>query len=66
MPDLMRFSSDFNGYRSCTQTLIFQIIPSRCAGKAEFMSPGGSVKDRAALYMINAAERDGHLTKGGT
>ena len=29
------------------------------------MSPGGSVKDRAALYMINAAERDGHLTKGG-
>lgn len=33
-------------------------------GKAEFMSPGGSVKDRAALYMINAAERDGHLTKG--
>ena len=35
------------------------------AGKAEFMSAGGSVKDRAALYMINAAERDGRITKGG-
>ena len=35
-------------------------------GKAEFMSPGGSVKDRAALAMIRAAERDGTLRPGGT
>ena len=35
-------------------------------GKAEFMNPGGSVKDRAALAMIEAAERDGKLAKGGT
>jgi cysteine synthase A len=35
-------------------------------GKAEFMNPGGSVKDRAGLAMIAAAERDGTLKAGGT
>ena len=35
-------------------------------GKAEFMNPGGSVKDRAALYMINDAERTERLQPGGT
>jgi cysteine synthase len=35
-------------------------------GKAEFMNPGGSVKDRAALAMIRAAEQDGTLRPGGT
>ncbi|MEO0499373.1 MAG: cysteine synthase A [Pseudomonadota bacterium] len=35
-------------------------------GKCEFENPGGSVKDRAALYMIEAAERAGRLTPGGT
>ena len=34
-------------------------------GKAEFMNPGGSVKDRAALWMINSAEESGALTTGG-
>jgi cysteine synthase A len=37
----------------------------RILGKAEFMNPGGSVKDRAALYMILDAERRGLLRKGG-
>jgi len=35
-------------------------------GKAEFMNPGGSVKDRAALYIINDAVRRGTLKPGGT
>ena len=34
--------------------------------KAEFFSVGGSVKDRAARAMIEAAERDGRLRPGGT
>ncbi len=35
-------------------------------GKAEFMNPGGSVKDRAGLYIITDAERRGALKPGGT
>ena len=35
-------------------------------GKAEFMNPGQSVKDRAALYMINEAIARGDLRPGGT
>jgi cysteine synthase len=35
-------------------------------GKAEFMNPGGSVKDRAALFIIEDAERRGLLKPGGT
>jgi len=35
-------------------------------GKAEFLNPGGSVKDRAALFIIRDAERRGALKPGGT
>ena len=35
-------------------------------GKAEFMNPGQSVKDRAALFMIRAAMASGELKPGGT
>ncbi|HEX4261972.1 MAG TPA: pyridoxal-phosphate dependent enzyme, partial [Acetobacteraceae bacterium] len=35
-------------------------------GKAEFMNPGGSVKDRAGLAIILDAERSGALQPGGT
>ena len=34
--------------------------------KVEFFNPGGSVKDRVALAMIEAAEKDGLLQPGGT
>jgi cysteine synthase A len=35
-------------------------------GKAEFLNPGQSVKDRAALFIVRDAERKGLLRKGGT
>jgi cysteine synthase len=34
-------------------------------GKAEFMNPGGSVKDRAALYIVLDAEARGEIQPGG-
>ena len=40
---------------------------TRCniLGKAEFLNPGGSVKDRAALYIVRDAERSGRLKPSG-
>lgn len=38
----------------------------RIMAKLEGNNPGGSIKDRTALYMINAAEADGSLTKDKT
>lgn len=35
-------------------------------GKAEFLNPGGSVKDRAAKFLVEGLERDGKLKPGGT
>jgi len=34
--------------------------------KLEYLNPGGSIKDRAALFMIEEAERSGRLNPGGT
>lgn len=34
--------------------------------KLENQNPGGSIKDRIGLYLIEAAERDGHIKPGGT
>jgi cysteine synthase A len=41
-------------------------LASCVLAKVEFYSPGGSVKDRAALAVIEAAEREGRLGPGGT
>src|SRR2546430_10344839 len=34
--------------------------------KCEFMNPGGSVKDRMAMFILDKAEREGRLRPGGT
>ncbi|BFU96273.1 MAG: Cysteine synthase [Nitrospira sp.] len=43
-----------------------ELTGSEILGKAEFMNPGGSVKDRAALGIIEDAEAKGLLRPGGT
>nr|MDT0663574.1 pyridoxal-phosphate dependent enzyme [Micromonospora sp. DSM 115978] len=40
--------------------------PAQVFGKLEYLNPGGSVKDRIALTMIDEAERSGALRPGGT
>jgi cystathionine beta-synthase len=45
------------------------IVPEGAApvlAKLEFLNPGGSIKDRIAITMIDAAEREGKLRPGGT
>jgi cystathionine beta-synthase len=40
--------------------------PAQIYAKLEYLNPGGSIKDRSALYMIEEAERTGILKPGGT
>ena len=40
--------------------------PGNLIAKLEYLNPGGSVKERIAVTMIDAAERDGLLQPGGT
>jgi cysteine synthase A len=41
-------------------------LDAEILAKLEYLSPGGSVKDRIGVAMIDAAERDGRLEPGGT
>ena len=41
-------------------------LKARLFVKIEYFNPGGSVKDRVALSMINEAEKNGTLTPGAT
>src|SRR3989344_8293317 len=40
--------------------------PAKFLAKLEYLNPGGSIKDRSALYMIEQAEKEGLLKPGGT
>ncbi|KKR96848.1 MAG: Cystathionine beta-synthase [candidate division TM6 bacterium GW2011_GWE2_41_16] len=55
---------------SVGNTPLVLLTPSPSRGKVlaklEYLNPGGSVKDRTALYMIETAEREGKLKPGGT
>ena len=41
-------------------------IPATVLAKVEYLNPGGSVKDRIARRMVDAAEASGALKPGGT
>src|SRR6201981_1248332 len=46
-----------------------RLVPAGSAeafAKLEYLNPGGSVKDRAAIGIIKRAEEEGLLTSGGT
>jgi cystathionine beta-synthase len=45
---------------------IGQGLAPQLVAKVEYFNPGGSIKDRVAVRMVEAAERDGHLRAGGT
>ena len=42
------------------------ITDATVLAKVEYMNPGGSVKDRIAIGLVDAAEKAGHLKPGGT
>jgi cysteine synthase A len=45
-------------------TPLVKLKNENIVAKAEFLNPGGSIKDRVALGMIEAAEKDGRLKPG--
>jgi cystathionine beta-synthase len=47
-------------------TRIGRVVAPEILAKLEYMNPGGSVKDRIGLAMIEAAEQEGKLKPGGT
>ncbi len=47
-------------------TPLLRLKKENVYAKAEFLNPGGSIKDRVALAMVEGAERDGKLTPDST
>jgi cysteine synthase A len=66
----MHFSEDFCASVGNTRLIRLnkasEMTGCEILGKAEFLNPGGSVKDRAALAIITDAETRGELEPGGT
>ena len=66
----MSIRSGFSGTVGDTPLIRLQSLSAETGcnilGKAEFLNPGGSVKDRAALYIIRDAEQRGALKPGAT
>ena len=65
----LRVTDDITALVGQTPMLrLTRLVPSTSAdvfAKLEYLNPGGSVKDRAAIGIIRHAERDGRLKKGG-
>lgn len=57
---------DLIGKTPMVELTKFDTGPCRLFAKLENQNPGGSIKDRIGLSMIEAAEREGHIAPGGT
>lgn len=68
--EMMRINEGFEGTVGNTPLIRLNRLSEETGceilAKAEFLNPGGSVKDRAALYIIREAEASGQLKPGGT
>ena len=66
----LRVSDDITKLVGDTPMLqLKKLVPAGSADifvKLEYLNPGGSVKDRAAIGLIERAEREGKLRPGGT
>jgi cystathionine beta-synthase len=64
-PPPVRSALDLIGSTPMLELTALDAGPCRLFLKLENQNPGGSIKDRIALWMIEAAERDGSLKPGG-
>src|SRR5215212_6377283 len=63
---LFRSVLDLIGSTSLLELSRIHRGPGRIFAKAEFLNPGGSMKDRAALQIVRDAEAEGRLRPGQT
>ena len=66
LPPIARSSLDLIGRTPMVEVTHIDTGPCRLFLKLENQNPGGSIKDRVARSMIEAAEADGRLKPGGT
>ncbi len=66
LPKAVRSTLDLIGNTPMVELTHFDIGPCRLFAKLESQNPGGSIKDRIGLSMIEAAEKSGALKPGGT
>jgi cystathionine beta-synthase len=70
MPSEMRFADSVVDLIGDTPLVrlnrVTEGLEATVLAKVEYLNPGGSVKDRIAVRMIDAAEADGRLRPGGT
>jgi len=66
----MKLHEDISSCIGCTPIVRLKRstrdAPALLLGKVEYLNPAGSLKDRVALAMVEAAEQDGRLTSGAT
>lgn len=67
----MKKNTEFKAFLECIGNtplakLDFVDTKATILAKLEYTNPGGSIKDRSALFMIEEAERRGELRQGGT
>src|SRR5512136_962897 len=66
-PDILDSILDATGHTPMVRlSRIGKGLPCELLGKCEFMNPGGSVKDRIGVRMIEDAERAGRIKPGDT
>ena len=63
---LIRFCRLLDGRRWCGSTASGAHLPCQLFAKCEFLNPGGSVKDRIGVRMVDDAEREGRIKPGDT
>ena len=66
LPKVVRSTLDLIGNTPLVELTHFDVGPCRLFAKLESQNPGGSIKDRIGLSMIEAAEKSGALKPGGT
>jgi len=70
VPDGVRYHESVLDTVGRTPLVRLRVLARHCPppvlAKLEFFNPGGSVKDRIGLAMVEAAEREGKLKPGGT